>query len=496
MKLLFSCISNFNSDYLIRDARLTPLHLVSHLLPPLLQSVSALAIDSSGARLATGSYDYDVKLWDFGGMTNSFRPFKSFEPCGSYWIHDLAFSPDSSHLLCISGTAQAKLLDRQGAEVAHYKKGDVYIRDMKNTSGHVSEITKGFWNPIKANEFATSSSDSTIRLWDSEIVTKQKQVIVVRSKERGTRTKITAANYSSDGRTLAAAGFDGTLHLWNTNSNFVRPNHTIENAHAKNTETSSLVFSRDGRTLLSRGGDDSVKIWDVRSFKKPLAEKFDLPNANPETDVIFSLDEQNILTGTTAVPRKSLTSKKTASFTEDDFENGGLQDRVGGSVEILSRLDLSPVKTLPVSNGHSSIRLNLHPKINQLFVTTSNGSVHVFYSPTSSVRGALLCVDKKAKAKSRNIWDENDDFDSPIVTPHAGGDRHGGSAGLSNASKKRKMDKIRNDPKASRMPERPMSGPGKGGRVGAAATQHVVQNIYNVSNRDNICFQKGVDIRG
>lgn len=417
-------------------------------------------------------------------MTSSFRPFKSFEPCGSYWIHDLAFSPDSTHLLCISGTAQAKLLDKEGTEVAHYKKGDVYIRDMKNTSGHVSEITKGLWNPIKKNEFATSSTDSTIRLWDSEVTTKQKQVIVVRSKERGTRTKITAANFSADGRTLAAAGFDGTLHLWNTNSNFVRPNSTIENAHAKNTETSSVVFSRDGRTLLSRGGDDSVKIWDVRSFKKPLAEKFDLPNANPETDVIFSLDEQNVLTGTTAVPRKSLmnSNNKTASFGGDDLLDEGLQnDRVGGSVEILSRLDLSPIKTLPISNGHSSIRLTLHPKINQLFVSTSNGSVHVFYSPTSSVRGALLCVDKKSRVKSRNVWDENDDFNSPIITPHAGGDRHGGSAGLSNASKKRKMDKIRNDPKASKMPDRPMNGPGKGGRVGAAATQHVVQNIFNVS---------------
>lgn len=32
-----------------------------------------------------------------------------------------------------------------------------------------------------------------------------------------------------------------------------------EEAHAKGTETGSVVLSMDGRTLLSRGGDDTVK---------------------------------------------------------------------------------------------------------------------------------------------------------------------------------------------------------------------------------------------
>lgn len=47
--------------------------------------------------------------------------------------------------------------------------------------------------------------------------------------------------------------------MWQTKSNFVRPNMTIEGAHAKNTETGSMVFSVDGRTVMTRGGDDTVK---------------------------------------------------------------------------------------------------------------------------------------------------------------------------------------------------------------------------------------------
>ncbi|KAG8855915.1 hypothetical protein FRC20_000672 [Serendipita sp. 405] len=49
--------------------------------------VSALAIDPSGARFSSGSHDYDVKLWDFGGMGGGVgRPFKSFEPNENYYV--------------------------------------------------------------------------------------------------------------------------------------------------------------------------------------------------------------------------------------------------------------------------------------------------------------------------------------------------------------------------------------------------------------------------
>lgn len=114
------------------------------------------------------------------------------------------------------------------------------------------------------------------RIWDVENKRKQKTVIVVKSKERGARTKVTACGYSPDGSIIGGGAFcgpvcscsggspalaclDGALHMWQTKSNFVRPNMTIEGAHAKNTEPGSLVFSVDGRSVLTRGGDDTVK---------------------------------------------------------------------------------------------------------------------------------------------------------------------------------------------------------------------------------------------
>ncbi len=113
------------------------------------------------------------------------------------------------------------------------------------------------------------------RIWDVEDRRKQKTVIVVKSKERGARTKVTSCAYSLDGSLIGGGKYhamctmlkliflsactDGALHMWQTKSNFVRPSMTIEGAHAKGSEIGSLVFSVDGRTVMTRGGDDTVK---------------------------------------------------------------------------------------------------------------------------------------------------------------------------------------------------------------------------------------------
>lgn len=42
---------------------------------------------------------------------------------------------------------------------------------------------------------------------------------------------------------------------------------------------------------------------------------------------------------------------------------------------------------------------------------------------------------------------------------------------------KRKQEKMRQDPVASHRPEMPLSGPGKGGKVGTNLTQHVLTDV-------------------
>ena len=63
------------------------------------KTLSAVTVDSNGSRLATGGYDFDVKLWDFTGMDSSMRYFRSFQPCESYVIKFYSLSKIKSFYL-------------------------------------------------------------------------------------------------------------------------------------------------------------------------------------------------------------------------------------------------------------------------------------------------------------------------------------------------------------------------------------------------------------
>ncbi|KAG6837117.1 hypothetical protein H0H93_014423 [Arthromyces matolae] len=435
--------------------------------------VSALALDPSGARIVSGSHDYDCKLWDFGGMDSQCKPFKSWEPAGTNYVNDLKYSNDGQKILVISGTNQARLFDRDGEEVyvvlnrvleldinlttsAAFIKGDPYIRDMKNTSGHVGELTSCAWHPHEAKTFITSSTDSTIRIWDVENKRKQKTVIVVKSKERGARTKVTSCAYSIDGRMIGGACLDGAFHLWQTNSNFVRPQMTMEGAHTKGTETGSVTFSVDGRTVLTRGGDDTAKLWDLRNHKQPVAIRSDLATLYPSTNAMFSPDDKYVITGAGATAK------------------GG-----SGRLTILKKDTLELVRSLEVDA--TPVKVFWHSKINQIVAGLSNGQIVVLYSPTTSINGAKLLANKGPPRKV-TIEDMSDALAAPaIITPHALPMFRDMDPGRGT---KRKAEKDRQDPRKSRRPELPVTGPGKGGRVGASATQHVVQNLVRDTTRD------------
>lgn len=62
----------------------------------------------------SGSYDYDAKIWDFGGMTASFKPFRSFEPKEGHQVRadPLGVRHRYSQAPCPSGWAAGPLADR------------------------------------------------------------------------------------------------------------------------------------------------------------------------------------------------------------------------------------------------------------------------------------------------------------------------------------------------------------------------------------------------
>lgn len=52
----------------------------------------------------------------------------------------------------------------------------MYIRDLKNTKGHISGLTCGEWHPRTKDTILTSSEDGSLRIWDVNDFKTQKQV--------------------------------------------------------------------------------------------------------------------------------------------------------------------------------------------------------------------------------------------------------------------------------------------------------------------------------
>jgi WD40 repeat protein len=262
------------------------------------KAVTAATLDPAGGRLVTGSMDCTLKFHDFASMTpTTIRAFKSVDPTeakGSsnsetHPVNQAIFNPISAgHILVTTALPQAKVLSRDGDTIVTFAKGDMYLRDMHNTKGHVSEVTTGAWHPTDRNLCVTAGTDSTLRVWDINNPRSQKHIIVHKSRVAGSagRSRMTAvawrAPVQGGDNILVAAALDGTLSMWTGEGPWSRPTAEIRDAHQPNTWTSGLDISADGRLVVTRGGDDTIKTWDTRKFKAPIARSH-TPQPPPNT---------------------------------------------------------------------------------------------------------------------------------------------------------------------------------------------------------------------
>ncbi|GIM09200.1 hypothetical protein Vretimale_13055 [Volvox reticuliferus] len=114
------------------------------------KAVSCLDVEHSGTRMVTGSYDYTVRLYDFHGMKSDMRSFRDLEPSDGHPVLSVSWSPSGDAFLVVTGAAQAKIYDRDGRSLGEFVRGDMYIRDARNTKGHISGLTGGWWHPPTA----------------------------------------------------------------------------------------------------------------------------------------------------------------------------------------------------------------------------------------------------------------------------------------------------------------------------------------------------------
>jgi len=186
-----------------------PISHTAHINHPVPNSVtSSLSFDSSCSRLALGSTNQSVKLFDFNGMDASHKPFRDFVADEGHPIIALSYSPSGSHLLAVTASAQPRIFDRNGGEVMQFTKGDVYITDVTKTKGHTAAVTDCMWHPSDKNVMITSSLDGSVRVWKLDGKTAFGKLTVADvgrvKNRRGQRTGCTTLSYDNEGKVSQA----------------------------------------------------------------------------------------------------------------------------------------------------------------------------------------------------------------------------------------------------------------------------------------------------
>ena len=357
------------------------------------RTITTMTVDPSGSRLITASTDCTVKFHDFASMTpTTLRAFKSVDPTATkssantetHPVHHVEFNPISpSQVLVITATPQAKIFNRDGEQLVEFVKGDMYLRDMHNTKGHISEITTGGWHPTDRNLCVTAGTDSTLRIWDVGTRRAQKEVIVHKSRAAGSagRTRMTAVAWGSQvqggNSLLVAAALDGSLVMWGGEGPYSRPAAEIREAHKPDTWTGGLDISNDGRNVVSRGGDNTIKLWDTRKFKQPISivEHPSTSDQYATTNIRYAPNSSSIITGSAT-----------------------------GHLHILNPATLKPALVTPVTPGSPLLTVLWHEKLNQILTGSVNAETHVLYNPSISTRGAAMVMSKAPK--KRHIDDD------------------------------------------------------------------------------------------
>lgn len=355
------------------------------------KAVSCISIEPAGNRLITGSYDYGIKIYDFGGMDSRHKAFRALDVEDGYPVVSISHSATGDRFIAGTGSCTPTVYDRDGKEIIKFVRGDMYIRDMTHTKGHVMEVTGVCWHPSDKNTIATSSLDGTVRIWDLEGEAAfgkltSKHVLKIKSKTSAARIGATCVCFSGDGTKVGGGASDGSIQLWTYKKVFSSradmvfkstPNTTLK-GHADGVVITSVVISKSNTMMASRGTDGKVVLWNLKNVNNhqttPLRVFSDVTNVYPTANVEFSPDSTILCCGTSGPRDRGNTNAAVGSqVTPSDNSNEGNKchlvffDITNADTKPNPNSPSGPLMKISVPNVTSLISVKWQPNTNQIF---------------------------------------------------------------------------------------------------------------------------------
>ncbi|KAL1641203.1 hypothetical protein SLS61_010182 [Didymella pomorum] len=197
--------------------------------------VWSVAFSHDSTRLASGSDDNTVKIWDASSGT-CLQTLKGH----SDRVRSVAFSHDSTRLASGSDDNTVKIWDASGGAC------------LQTLDGHSSNVQSVAFSH-DSTRLASGSDDNTVKIWDASSG-------VCLQTLKGHSDWVHSVAFSHESTRLASASRDCTVKIWDASSGTC-----LQTLKGHSDRVWSVAFSHDSTRLASGSDDNTVKIWDASS---------------------------------------------------------------------------------------------------------------------------------------------------------------------------------------------------------------------------------------
>jgi WD40 repeat protein len=199
--------------------------------------VYSVVFSPDGTRIASGSYDKTISIWDVttGRLANSPIVAKS-------GIYSVAWSPDGRRIVsgCLSSPYIQMWDVRTGASVSLPFKG------------HSDRVFSVAFS-LDGRQIASGSGDKTIRIWDARL---GKDLV---GPMDGHTCYVQSVAFSPNGSRIASGSADATVRVWNS-----KTGQLVAGPFQGHSDwIRSVAFSPNGRWVVSASDDKDIRVRDT-----------------------------------------------------------------------------------------------------------------------------------------------------------------------------------------------------------------------------------------
>ncbi len=207
--------------------------------------ITALAFSADSTILASGGLDHTIALYHVPTATH----LGTLEHFGGA-VHSLAFHPDG------------------GTLAAAGESGDIWLYGLWGENGVSLQVLRGVGAVVYGVAFhptgryiAAAAADGRVYVWDIH-----QQPPLLRTTLQGHQGAVNAVRFSADGATIISTGEDGTVRFWSLSTG-----EPLDDLLSVDVPLQTLAFSGENNLLAAAGLDGSLHIWNIADHSERLA---------------------------------------------------------------------------------------------------------------------------------------------------------------------------------------------------------------------------------